>query len=121
MSPISSHRRPDDELLAGTTALRSLPDGIVICDRAGLVRFINPAAAQLLAINIDYFLGRSLTDLPGGDELNRLESNDISKIMVNYGFVHFRVAPIWSVDRPHDQIGKMIVFNERLRKIEDMQ
>jgi PAS domain-containing protein len=39
---------PEDELLRSTVVLQALPDGVVICDRAGIVRFINPAGARLL-------------------------------------------------------------------------
>ena len=43
----------ENELLRSTVVLRSLPDGVVICDRAGIVRFINPAGARLLQVDID--------------------------------------------------------------------
>jgi PAS domain-containing protein len=39
--------KPEDELLRSAVVLQALPDGAVICDRIGIVRFINPAAARL--------------------------------------------------------------------------
>jgi PAS domain-containing protein len=61
----------ENELLRSTAALRSLPDGVVICDCAGIVRFINPAGARLLCVDVDQWLSRPLADLPHGVELSK--------------------------------------------------
>jgi signal transduction histidine kinase len=50
--------KPEDQLLYSTAALRSLPNGVVICDRAGIVRFINPAGTRLLGVDIEQWLNR---------------------------------------------------------------
>ena len=59
-----------DELMSSAAVLRALPDGVVVCDRAGLVRFINPAAARLFQIDVDAYVGRPISELAGGITLH---------------------------------------------------
>ena len=69
----------ENELLRSTAVLRSLPDGVVICDRAGIVRFINPPGARLLRVDVDQWLNHPLVDLPHGAALSECAIGELSK------------------------------------------
>jgi PAS domain S-box-containing protein len=116
----SNQPHPDSELLAGTTILSSLPDGVVVCDLEGIVRFINPAAARLLGIDVNFFLGRSAADLPGNLELNQHNADCILNAVVQDARLRFRITPVWSLVEQHVQTGTMIVFKERPPEIDDI-
>ena len=45
--------------------LGSIADGVVVGDRHGLTRIINPAAEAILGITAEAFLGRPISELPG--------------------------------------------------------
>ncbi len=58
-------RQREEEANKLMAVLRSIGDGVVVGDRHGLVRIINPAAEAILDINAESFLGRPITELPG--------------------------------------------------------
>lgn len=115
------HEEVENELLHSAAALRSLPDGVVICDRAGIVRFINPAGARLLHIDIGWFLNRPLVDLPHGAALSKCAVGEISKVRIDNEWVRYRVVPAWSANDPSQQIGKLVLFDDRLYEVEASQ
>jgi len=104
--------RLEDELLRGSAVLRSLPDGVVICDRAGIVRFINPAGARLLQIDVDACVGQSVGALPGGiavpSDYSDQETGQF--IEIEYEQLRCKIIPIWSEKRKQEQIGFLIVI-----------
>lgn len=97
----------DDELLASAAVLRALPNGVVICDRAGVVRSINPAAAHLLAIDADAFVGRNFSELPGALPI-RPEGQQTGVLMLNNRDLRFQWAPIFSNTAQDMQIGMLV-------------
>jgi signal transduction histidine kinase len=101
-----------DELLRSTAALRALPDGIVICDRAGIIRFINPAAARLIQIDADAWIMQSIEQLPGGIVLPTQPSDQGYEqlIQIEYQDQRCNIMPIWSEGRKQAQIGFLITI-----------
>src|SRR5215218_7705904 len=87
-----------DELLRGTAALRALPDGVVICDRAGIIRFINPAGARLLQIDADAWIMQSIAELPVGIVLpTQLSEQGYEQLIaIEYQDQRCNILPIWS-------------------------
>jgi PAS domain S-box-containing protein len=58
-------RQREEEASKLMAMLSSIGDGVVVSDRHGLVRIVNPAAEQILGIKAEAFLGRPITELPG--------------------------------------------------------
>lgn len=58
-------RLREEEASKLMAVLRSIGDGVVVGDRHGLVRIINPAAEAILGIRAEAFLGRPIDALPG--------------------------------------------------------
>jgi signal transduction histidine kinase len=123
-----AREKPDDELLHGSQVLQALPDGVVLCNRAGIVRFVNPAAARLLQIDADAYVGRPLATLPGGITLPGEVGHRTYEqfIKIEYEDRHCRIVPIWSEARKKAHIGFLITIKlvlleaisvEKLREI----
>jgi signal transduction histidine kinase len=55
----------EQEVSKSLAILRSIADGVIVGDRLGRIRMINPAAECMLGINAEAFLGRQMTALPG--------------------------------------------------------
>jgi signal transduction histidine kinase len=112
---------PAEELLAGAASLRSLPDGILICDRGGVVRFINPAAARLLGIDADAVLGSDAADIPGGelregDQVRRIVPPDAPQ---TERALRVQVVPLRSGDGGEKHIGTMVIYRDVTREAGD--
>jgi signal transduction histidine kinase len=107
-----AREKMENELLRSTAALRSLPDSVVICDRAGIVRFINPAGARLLQIDADACIRQSIGKLPGGivlpSELGEQEYEQL--IEIEYEDQRCNIIPIWSEVRAKSHIGFLITI-----------
>jgi signal transduction histidine kinase len=58
-------RQQEEEAGQLMAILRSIGDGVVVGDRHGLVRIVNPAAEAILGIRAEAFLGRAIGALPG--------------------------------------------------------
>ncbi len=113
---------PSQELLAGTASLRSLPDGVVICDRGGIVRFINPAAARLLGVDADAVLEHEFADIPGGGELR--EGEQVRRIVPSDSLeteraLRIQTTSIRSGDRGEKCIGTIVVYRDATREVGD--
>lgn len=58
-------RQREEEASKLMAMLRSIGDGVVVSDRLGLVRIVNPAAEAILGITAEAFLNRPISELPG--------------------------------------------------------
>ncbi|GAB4440709.1 MAG: hypothetical protein OHK0015_37080 [Chloroflexi bacterium OHK40] len=58
-------RQREEEASKLMAVLRSIGDGVIVSDRHGLVRIVNPASEAILGIRAEAFLGRPITTLPG--------------------------------------------------------
>jgi PAS domain S-box-containing protein len=112
---------PAEDLLAGAASLCSLPDGIVLYDRSGMVRFINPAAARLLGVDADSVLGVNAADIPGGelregDQVRRIVPPDAPQ---TERALRVQVVPLRSGDGGERSIGTMVVYRDVTREAGD--
>lgn len=97
---------------SAASVLRSLTEGLIIVDRAGLVRQINPAAAQLLAIDAEQAADQPARALPGGDAYGTEAAGPAGTIELGERAIGFRRQPLLS-DDGHDQvIGVLIVLHD---------
>src|SRR3954454_21178075 len=108
----SAREAAANELLSSTAVLQALPDGIVLCDRAKIVQFINPAAAHVLQIDADACIGRSIDRLPGGivlpSEIGDREYHQ--PIEIEHQDWRCNIRSIWSETRKKTQIGFLITI-----------
>jgi signal transduction histidine kinase len=107
-----------DDLFNSTIVLQSLPDGVVVCDRVGIVRFINPAASRLLAIDVDAFLGRPIGELPGGIKLNQGSNDQRQYVTLEQLTLRVYVIPVRSPSKSNDLIGSVVFFPDKQREAE---
>src|SRR5690242_17730316 len=71
--PSSATQTERERFMSGSSAvLRALGEGLIVVDLGGVVRQINPAAAQLLAVDPAAVLDLPLGRLPGGPALEQL-------------------------------------------------
>jgi signal transduction histidine kinase len=110
-------RRPDNELLTSAAALQALADGIVLCDRAGVVRFVNAAGAQLLGVDVDTLLGRAVADLPGEIALDD-RGGEARHITLNRRTFRVSTAPVFSSGDSWARIGSVVVYQDMIREFE---
>jgi signal transduction histidine kinase len=92
----------------------------VICDRGGVVRFINPAAARLLGVDADAVLGVDSVEIPGGelregDQVRRILPLDAPQ---TERALRVQVVPLRSGDG-EKCIGTMVVYRDVTREAGD--
>ncbi len=92
--------------------LRSIGDGVVVSDRHGLVRIINPAAEGILGIRAEAFMGRPIGELPGVPAA--LESADpeerVRKFAAGERTVRARSSPVHS--SRGEALGSVVVYHD---------
>ncbi len=119
-------------------ALQVLSEAVVITDIDRIIRYINPAACQLLDVLPDNILGQPLRLLPGGSGLLDQEQTTVFYERINYfallehkiampppdtqGWsimvgdrsLYFRAVPLWQVE---ERIGILLqIRNETLER-----
>ncbi len=76
---ISAHKQAEESLKTSRANFRSIvgmsPDGIIILDRAGIVRFMNPAAEILIGHKENDLLGKKFIYDVAANELGEIEIN----------------------------------------------
>jgi signal transduction histidine kinase len=117
-----AHEASASELLSGTAVLQSLPDGLVLCDCAGIVRFINPAGARLLQIDADAYVGQSIVKLSGDITLPTEVSDRGHEQLIDIGYKDWRckIMPIWSTARRTSRIGFLLTIKPVYLEIIDL-
>lgn len=94
--------------------LRSIGDGVVVGDRLGRVRIINPAAEQILGITAGAFLGRALADLPGAPQDDGSDTNRLHKFSIGEQTVRAHFAPV--VSSRGEWQGSVVVYHDITRE-----
>ena len=102
----------EEEASKLVAVLRSIGDGVVVGDRHGLTRLINPAAEAILGITAEAFLGRPIGELPGvpaalggagGEERMR-------KFNVGERTVRAHCAPVHS--SRGEELGSVVIYHD---------
>ncbi|NJM08793.1 GAF domain-containing protein, partial [Candidatus Gracilibacteria bacterium] len=95
--------------------LHSIGDGVVMSDRLGRIRIVNPAAAHILGINHNDFVGRALDDLPGVSTTIDEESAAVpSKFAVGERTVSAHAARV--VSGRDEWLGSVVVYHDITRE-----
>ena len=98
---------------SSTQLLRSLADGALVADRAGVVRQANSAAATLLGIAAEELPGMRLADLPGGEALAAARDETAGEFQLGERTLRYTSTPVLSEDGRDSEVGALIVLHDR--------
>lgn len=94
--------------------LRSIGDGVAVSDQQGQVQIINPAAEEILNIEVGAFLGQPLTELPGAPADDGSNAQGMRKITLNERTLRAHYAPV--VSSKGERLGNVIVYHDITRE-----
>lgn len=105
----------EEEASKSMAILQSIGDGVIVGDRLGRIRLINPAAEQILGINAEVFLGRALADLPGALQDNSDSTNRLHQIVIGERTMRAHFAPV--VSSKEEWLGSVVVYHDITREV----
>lgn len=105
----------EEEASKSLAILRSIGDGVIVGDRMGRIRLINPAAERILGINAEVFLGRPLVDLPGAPQDDTTDTNWMHQITLGERTVRAHFAPV--VSSKDEWLGSVVVYHDITREV----
>jgi PAS domain S-box-containing protein len=106
----------EEEVSKSMAILRSIGDGVVVGDRLGRVRMINPAAEQILGISADAFLGRQMVELPGVPlEAQSEYPEGMQQLQIDSRTLRAHVAPVLSPTG--ERHGAVVVYHDISREV----
>ncbi|HNP72216.1 MAG TPA: ATP-binding protein [Kouleothrix sp.] len=109
-------RQREEEISKTFAILRSIGDGVVVCDRLGRIRMINPAAEAILGVRSQAFLGRQMTDLPGVPfEMQQAQPEGVQQLQVGERSLHAHFAPVRSAGG--EWLGGVVVYHDITREV----
>ena len=109
-------RQREEEISKTFAILRSIADGVVVSDRLGRVRMINPAAEEILGIQAPGFLGRPMNDLPGVPvDLQQTQAEGVQQLQVGERSLHAHFAPVRS--SAGEWLGGVVVYHDITREV----
>ncbi|MEM8533757.1 MAG: ATP-binding protein [Chloroflexota bacterium] len=103
----------EEEISKIQAILRSIGDGVIVGDRLGRIRMINPAAAQMLNIPINEFVNRQMADLPGA-LLENSHIDGLEQLQVNNRTLRAHHAPVLSSTQ--EWLGSVVVYHDITRE-----
>jgi PAS domain S-box-containing protein len=106
----------EEEISKTLAILRSIGDGVVVCDRLGRIRMINPAAEEILGIGANIFMGRQMNELPGVPlEMQHGQAEGVQQLQVGECSLHAHFAPVRSA--AGEWLGGVIVYHDVSREV----
>lgn len=106
----------EEEASKSLAILRSIADGVVVGDRLGRIRMINPAAEQILGIKSEAFIGRQMSELPGvplDSTLDQIE--EMQQLQVDGRTLRAHYAPV--VTANNERFGGVVVYHDISREV----
>ena len=101
----------EEEISKTLAILRSIGDGVIVSDRLGRIRIINPAAEQFLGIQAETFLGRQMAELPGvPDELRHEQLEGMQQLEVGDHTLRAHFAPVLASSG--EWLGGVVVYHD---------
>ncbi|NTV63796.1 MAG: GAF domain-containing protein [Oscillochloris sp.] len=96
--------------------LRSIGDGVVVSDRLGTIRIINPAAEEILGITDEAFVGRPIAELPGVPEhLNKADAESrLQKFSVGERTIRSHYADV--ISSRGEILGGVVIYHDITRE-----
>lgn len=105
----------EEEASKSLAILRSIGDGVIVGDRMGRVRLINPAAEQILGIQATTFIGRALADLPGALDDEGSDSAGLRQITIGERTLRAHLSPVLS--SKSEWLGSVVVYHDITREV----
>ncbi len=105
----------EEEASKSMAILQSIGDGVIVGDRLGRIRLINPAAEEILGIKAEVFLGRALTELPGALQDNSNGSDSLHLIPLGERTLRAHFAPV--VSAKEEWLGSVVVYHDITREV----
>ncbi len=106
----------EEEISKSVAILRSIADGVVVGDRLGRIRMINPAAESILGISASVFLGRQMADLPGVPlDTRRDQAAGMQQLQVGDRTLRAHFAPVLSSSS--EWLGGVVVYHDISREV----
>ena len=99
--------------ITSAAILRAMADGILVVDRAGYIRQINPAAALLLAVDPAAALDRAFSEFPAGSSLGQIEVAPSGTIAVGARVISYEQRPLLADDAPDTIVGTLVVLRDQ--------
>ncbi len=102
----------EEEASKSFAIVRSIGDGVVVGDRVGRIRLINPAAEKMLNIEAAKYLGQSLIALPGAPDTDQRTADPDShqQFEINGRAIRSFSTPV--VTSNNDWLGSVIVYHD---------
>lgn len=106
----------EEEISKTLAILRSIGDGVVVGDRLGRIRIINPAAEEILGITASTFVGRQMSDLPGVPaEPQPAQPEGVQQLQVGERSLHAHFTPVRSA--AGEWLGDVVVYHDITREV----
>jgi PAS domain S-box-containing protein len=106
----------EEEVSKSLAILRSIGDGVVVGDRLGRIRMINPAAERILGISAEVFLGRQMAELPGVPlEPQSDGSQGMQQLQIEGRTLRAHFAPVLSPSG--ERHGGVVVYHDISREV----
>ncbi|MFL5806189.1 MAG: ATP-binding protein [Roseiflexaceae bacterium] len=106
----------EEEASKSVAILRSIADGVVVGDRLGRIRMINPAAERILGICAEAFLGRQMSELPGVPlESSHDQPEEMHQLQIDGRTLRAHFAPVLS--SPGERLGGVVVYHDISREV----
>ncbi len=106
----------EEEISKSVAIVRSIADGVVVGDRLGRIRMINPAAERILGISAEVFLGRQMIELPGVPmESQHGQPEGMEQLQVNERTLRAHFAPVLSSS--NEWLGGVVVYHDISREV----
>ncbi len=101
-------RQREEEASKLMAMLRSIGDGVVVSDRLGLVRIVNPAAETILGITAEAFLNRPISELPGAP------AGDPTPQLLKFAAGERVVRAHWAavISSQGESLGSVVVYHD---------
>jgi signal transduction histidine kinase len=101
-------RQREEEASKLMAMLRSIGDGVVVSDRLGLVRIVNPAAETILGITAEAFLNRPISELPGAP------AGDPTPQLLKFSAGERVVRAHWAavISSQGESLGSVVVYHD---------
>lgn len=105
-------RQREEEASKLMAMLRSIGDGVIVSDRLGLVRIVNPAAEAILGITAEAFLNRPLSELPGAP------AGDPTPQLLKFTAGERIVRAHWAdvISSHNESLGSVVIYHDVTRE-----
>jgi len=105
----------EEEISKNLAILSSIADGVVVCDRLGRIRLINPAASEMLGMSAAALMGRTMSELPGVPvDMHRAQPDGIQQLQVGERSLHAHFAPVCAA--AGDWLGGVVIYHDISRE-----